>query len=98
MKDWERIKALGGQGILTRKDIEDLDVQRNRLLFLMLSGSWHTADEIIRYSHGREGLRRMRELREIPHVTIQRRRNPNCKRDFMYRLDYKPGLQKDMFT
>jgi hypothetical protein len=89
MTDWEHVKRLGGRGILKRYDIKDLKAQRNRVLWLMLDGLWHTATEIINFSQGREGLRRMRELREIPHVTIHRRRAAK-KREFMYRLEYTP--------
>jgi hypothetical protein len=102
MKDWTRIKKLGGEGILTREDIEDMDVQRNRVLYLMLDGLWHSADQIINYSRGREGLRRMRELREIPGARIERIRSPihiGGKRDFMYRLVIeKPTVtQRELF-
>ena len=92
--EWERIKQLGGLGILHRSDISDLRSQRAKVLWLMMDGLWHTANEIIAASKGREGLRRMRELREVPYVTIERMRMYQ-KRDFMYRLVYKPGLQKD---
>ena len=93
-EQWKNIKRLGGQGILQRADLIDLQTQRARVLWLMLDGLWHTATEIITWSHGREGLRRMRELREIPHMSIERRRLKG--RDFMYRLKYQPGIQGEL--
>ena len=97
ISDWDYIKKLGGAGILSRQDITDLKNQRARVLYLMLDGYWHSAGDIIDAARGREGLRRMRELREIPHITIHRRRDTLNKRDFMYRLTYKPGIQGELF-
>jgi hypothetical protein len=97
MNDWQRIKKLGGEGILTREDIGELDNQRLRVLYLMLDGRWHQANNIIRFSRGREGLRRMRELREIPGATIERDRSPFGNRDFMYRLVFEQGKQRELF-
>jgi hypothetical protein len=96
MNDWKYIKKLGGQGILKKSDVVFLKSQRARVLFLMMDGHWHLAGQIIKASGGREGLRRMRELREIPNVTIDRERAYQS-RDFMYRLIYKPGIQQDLF-
>lgn len=96
MTDWDQIMKLGGAGILSRQDIADLRTQRARVLYLMLDGEWHSADIIITASGGREGLRRMRELREIPNVTIERKTGPS--RNFKYRLNYKSGIQRELFT
>jgi len=94
-QDWNKIRKLGGEGILTRSDLTYMQSQRARVLWLMLDGFWHSATEIITWSRGREGLRRMRELREIPHITIERQRM-NQTRDFMYRLVYAPGIQSEL--
>lgn len=96
MKDWDYIKKLGGEGILSRQDVRDLKNQRAKVLYLMLDGMWHAGHEILTWSGGTEGLRRMRELREIPGVSIERMR-PAGKRDFYYRLKYRSGIQKDLF-
>ena len=90
--EWERILQIGGLGILRRSDISDLRSQRAKVLYLMMDGLWHQANDIIMAAKGREGLRRMRELREIPYVSIERQRIMG-KRDFMYRLVYEPGIQ-----
>ena len=84
-------------GILYQGDVRELKDQRSKVLYLMLDGQWHYADQIITASGGREGLRRMRELREIPGVTIERMRHPHRKRDFRYRLKYDVGLQQELF-
>ena len=97
MNDWDCIKKLGGEGILKLEDVADLKNQRAKVLALMLDGYWHSANSIIHASGGREGLRRMRELREIPHVTIERSANPLAKRDFRYRLNYDPSKQQELF-
>ena len=97
MNDWNQIKKLGGEGILTRRDIADFKGQRAKVLYLMLDGRWHFADQIIAVSGGREGLRRMRELREIPGATVERKTSPGYSRLFLYRLKYEAGLQQDLF-
>ena len=95
MNDWERIKKLGGAGILTRADITDLTGQRAKVLWLMLDGKWHSADAIREAAGGSEGLRRLRELRELPYATITREKS--IGRMFFYRLDYAPGIQTELF-
>ncbi len=95
-QDWNRIKKLGGQGILTRADIIDLRSQRAKVLWLMLDGFWHSADEIRKAAGGSEALRRLRELRELPYVTITRRR-ATFSRNFAYCLEYSPGIQAELF-
>ena len=95
-KDWERIKRLGGAGILTRSDITDLTSQRAKVLWLMMDGFWHSADDIRDAAGGSEGLRRLRELRELPYITITRRRL-FLSRNFSYLLEYDPGIQAELF-
>ena len=95
--DWRQIEKLGGAGILTRQDITDLSAQRAKVLYLMLDGLWHTADAICMAAKGREGLRRMRELRELPGVTIDRARCSGS-RNYMYRLILTDERQGDLFN
>ena len=92
--EWDYIKRLGGAGILSRQDVEDLRDAKTKILWLMLDGEWHSATEILTVSGAREGLRRMRELRDIPGVNIERKRGMG--RDFFYRLSLHTGLQKEM--
>ena len=94
-QDWNRIKKLGGQGILTRADITDLTGQRAKVLWLMMDGFWHRAEDIRLVAGGSEGLRRLRELREIPYVKITRRR-VRKSRHFAYILEYEPGIQTEL--
>ena len=96
MKDWDYIKKLGGEGILSRQDVNSLKSQRYRVLWLMLDGKWHTAADIISIAGGSEGLRRLRELREIPNAEIERKRQLTS-RNFLYRLRYT-RKQKDLFS
>jgi len=76
---------LGGEGILTPSDLPDLDTQRWRVLELVADGQWHLAPEIVEAAGGSEGLRRLRELRRIPFVAIERKRIED-RRLWAYRL------------
>ena len=49
---------------LTHSDMQDFTEARKAIYNLMIDGRWHNADEIISVSGQREGLRRLRELRE----------------------------------
>jgi len=56
-----------------------------RLVYdLMRDGAWHTATAIIEASGQREGLRRMRDLRQIGYQIEQHR--PEGGREWSYRL------------
>lgn len=48
---------------LTASDLRDFTESRKRIYNLMIDGQWHSASEIIEVSRQREGLRRLRELR-----------------------------------
>ena len=95
VSDWDYIKKLGGTGILRRQDVQDLKNQRSRVLWLMLDGDWHSGQEIVRVAGGTEGLRRLRELREIPNIAIERKRM-NERREYLYRLQMKMGFQQEL--
>lgn len=80
--------ALGGLGILTDKDLDELSAGTRRVYFLMSDKRWHYSGEI-RKAAGKdgnpasEGLRRLRELRD--HFSIEKeRRGPG--RCWAYRL------------
>jgi hypothetical protein len=98
--EWDYIKRLGGAGILRRSDIKDLEHARAKVLWLMLDGNWHTATEIINHSETREGLRRLRELRNIPGAIVERDRFfiwPGNSREFKYRLSFERNPQRGIF-
>lgn len=85
----QKIRALGGVGILSPNDIKELGAGSKRVYNLMRDGQWHLAQEI-RMAAGSdgveasEGLRRMRELRTW--YDIQRRKDTETGRLFWYRL------------
>lgn len=79
-----QIKSLGGERILRKSDIKDLNEAQERVWLLMVDGEWHTATAIIRAANQREGLRRLRELRSKDY-RIERRRSWES-REFEYRL------------
>ena len=87
----QKIRALGGEGILNEKDIADFSDATKRVLALMADGCWHGADEV-RTAAGKngtpatEGLRRMRELRKFFNIEKARDR---AFRSFTYRLTFK---------
>ena len=83
-----RIAALGGVGILRPDDLPELDSQRGRVLMLMLDGRWHDAREIVAIAGGSEGLRRLRELRALPGVHIDRMRLAES-RLYAYQLTFQ---------
>ena len=86
------ISRLGGEGILTLKDISELKGGTRRVLALMRDGRFHSAQEIM-IAAGKgdipamEGLRRMRELRAHG-FDIEKEKMGN--RHWMYRLQKRP--------
>ena len=91
------ISRLGGHGILVPEDLPALDTQRGRVLALLSDGLWHSAEQIVKYAKGSEGLRRMRELRRLTGVTIERNRSP-LSRMFYYRLVFTHPGQAELFV
>ena len=70
--------ALGGEGLLTGADLAELNEGARRVGALMADGDWHNAIEIRAVAgagedSASEGLRRLRELRAIPGVSLQRK-------------------------
>lgn len=88
--DDSEIKALGGDGILNRDDLPSLNKAMILIRDLMLDGRWHMDEEVIAVSGQREGLRRMRQLRDHGFVVSMRRSTP-YKRRFEYMLSRKVG-------
>lgn len=80
-----RILSLGGIGILNPRDLPDLDSQKGQVLKYMLDQKWHAGPDIVFVAGGSEGLRRLRELRTMPHISIDRKRITE-RRCFAYRL------------
>ena len=80
----ERIQRLGGTDILTEKDVPELRAATLRVLNYMRNGAWCDDEQIIAMSGQREGLRRMRELRDQG-FAVERRREGDTRR-FQYRL------------
>ena len=74
--------------LLTEQDMADFSTARKRVYELMISGKWHTAEEIIEVAGQREGLRRLRELRAW--FVIDKRNNGN--RNFSYKLTQKETI------
>jgi hypothetical protein len=88
----QQILKLGGCGILNHKDVAEFKAAVRRVYALMCDGRWYAADEIENAAgeHGRparEGLRRMRELREAG-FEIDRERQGDG-RTWKYRLRIK---------
>ena len=87
---WWIIRALGGIGILEPSDLPKLSTQRGQVLSLMCDGLWHSGPAICHVAGGSEGLRRLRELRTLRGVVIERRRVSNT-RTWEYRLYCVPS-------
>lgn len=84
LKEGFQIRKLGGTGILTESDLPRLNSQKRNVWNLMCDGRWHHSSAIVSHAGGTEGLRRMRELREMPGVEIERTREPNMS--WSYRI------------
>lgn len=83
------LESIGAVGVLDGADLSDLNAGSRRVADLLADGRWHRPDEI-RVAAGNgapasEGLRRARELRNVPGVILERRRVPET-RLFEYRL------------
>jgi len=78
------IDALGGAGILTETDLPSLSEAEQRIAGLLGDGKWHSASIIIAYSGQREGLRRLRALRQRGFI-VERKRD-GVSRDYLYRI------------
>jgi hypothetical protein len=73
-----------GFASMTPHDFAGLQAACRRVYDLMRDGEWHTAQAIIDASGQREGLRRMRDLRQIGYRIEQHR--PDGSREWSYRL------------
>lgn len=69
---------------MTGLDFYGLQAACRKVYDLMRDGQWHSAQSIIDASGQREGLRRMRDLRQIGYVLEQHR--PEGSREWSYRL------------
>lgn len=92
----QKIRALGGEGILNEKDLGELAAATQGVLALMADGDWHRPSEICYAAGGfkreaREGLRRLRELRRF--FIVDKERSPGSGREWSYRLAFKKKEQ-----
>ena len=74
----QAIARLGGTGIITEADIADFSEAKRRIFLLMSDGQWHRAEAIkavagVEGMPAAEGLRRMRSLRDVRGLNIERR-------------------------
>ena len=69
---------------MTGLDFYGLQAACRKVYDLMRDGAWHSAQSIIDASGQREGLRRMRDLRQIGYTVEQMR--PEGSREWSYRL------------
>ncbi len=69
---------------MTERDFSGLQRACRLVYDLMKDGEYHTAQSIIDASGQREGLRRMRDLRQIGYVLEQHR--PEASREWHYKL------------
>ena len=70
---------------MTPADFSGLQSACRRVYDLLKDGDWHTATEVIDAAKQREGLRRMREVRDVLKFTIETDR-PGDGREFRYKL------------
>lgn len=84
LNDDRQLDLLGGHGILEKADLPSLAEACRKVFDLMKDGRWYTAEQIEEAAGQREGLRRMRELRQRGHE-IETRRDGDARR-FLYKL------------
>jgi hypothetical protein len=93
------VEALGGQGILSGKDINDFKAGVRQVYDLMADGGWHNHKEIKRAAGGdyeaAQGDRRMRELRSYGFI-IEKRKVKEDRRTWEYRLTNPVAVVKQM--
>lgn len=87
------IDGLGGAGILTDSDLVALSGGVHRVYKLMQDGAWHTREEIelaagMNGKPAAEGMRRMRELRRLFEIDVERAAEGRL---FRYRLRPRNG-------
>ena len=70
---------------MTGLDFYGLQAACRKVYDHMKDGAWHSAQSIIDASGQREGLRRMREVRDVLKFTIETDR-PGDGREFRYRM------------
>lgn len=90
------LRKIGAVGILRESELPALGSQRRRVYDLLEDGAWHSGPEICLAAGGSEGLRRLRELRELPGTKVERLRDKPA-RCFFYRLIITPPEQQDEF-
>ena len=73
-----------GFASMTARDFSGLQSACRRVYDLMRDGEWHTAQAIIDAAKQREGVRRLRDLRQIGYQIETDR--PGDGREFRYRL------------
>lgn len=77
----QRVRRLGGEGILDEQKAIETGVGVLRVLDLMVDGKWHGIHDICTAAGGEkgyasEGLRRMRELRSLGFEILRDKRGP----------------------
>jgi len=93
MNSNREIKRLGGEGILIEKDIIAFSKAEQAIIEWMEDGEWYSATSIIEASGQREGLRRLRDLRNKG-FNVERKRISHL-REFYYRLTSKEPIQTE---
>lgn len=84
---FEHAARIGATKELTADALKGLSAATHKVLTLMRSDyDWHSATEIIEASGIREGLRRLRELRQVG-LTVDMRLKDGAAREFEYKLE-----------
>lgn len=87
---FEYAASIGATHELDADALKGLQQSTHRVLALMRDGRWHGSQEIIAASGIRDGLRRLRELRQLG-CTVERRLVSG--RNFEYRLKQNAQVQ-----
>lgn len=82
---FEYASRLGGVGVLNERDLGQFQEATKRVHELLRDGRWHSASEIYDVTGQRDGMRRLRELRQVGY-RIERSRASEDSREWWYRL------------
>jgi hypothetical protein len=78
------LRKIGGEKFLNEKDLKAFGKAEKKIYELMCDLEWHSATEIINVSGQREGLRRLRTLRDKGLIIETKRESKS--RDFSYKM------------
>jgi hypothetical protein len=82
---FEYARRIGGEGTLTEPDLRDFQAATHRVYEMLSDHAWHSASEVYDVTKQRDGMRRLRELRQVG-ICVERDRPDETSREWWYRI------------